>query len=347
MSVTLFYQQNTHTRAVLKACPTLQGRYKPPPWARSAHTQIAILLAREQRAPKLEWDITEYLTMPDGGLVSVQWHGLKDPRVTAETPVLLVLPTICGNGDNLKDFIWTLQKDLGWPVAVCNRRGHIGVPLTTPRFNTLGDTHDLDLQIRAIQKRRPSARLFAVGISAGSGLLVRYLGERPEPAIRGGIVYGPGYDLEVLFDYTHPTYSKIMAGRVQRYFLQRNAHILRDHQDYDACASTKDLSDFHRHHHRLAGFQSRAEYLKASNPMVVVSDTTVPMLIINAIDDPICNIHMVRVSQKQITNTLPQSILAVTKYGSHCAHFDGQRQQSSWARKAMVEYLNALREVAP
>ena len=49
--------------------------------------------------------------------------------------------------------------------------------LTSPRINTMGATDDLRRQILAIESRRRNAALYGVGVSAGSGLIVRYLGE--------------------------------------------------------------------------------------------------------------------------------------------------------------------------
>ena len=73
----------------------------------------------------------------------------------------------------------------GWRVVVCTRRGHGELALTTPVFNPMGCTDDLREQLERIRECVPDSPLVAIGVSAGSALLVRYLGEEgPRSLIR-------------------------------------------------------------------------------------------------------------------------------------------------------------------
>lgn len=345
MSVTVFHQDNARNRDVLRACPSLGAGFRPRPWARNAHAQVALLLAREQRSPTIAWDSVETLTMTDGGAVSLQW--LETPGAAGATPIALLLPTICGDGDGLGDLVRELRAALGWTVAVCNRRGHAGVPLATPRFNTMGDVMDLRAQVAHVRALRPEAPLFAVGVSAGSGLLTRYLGETPDTPVVAGVLHCPGYDLADLFDYVHPFYSRVMAGRLKSYFLEPNAEVFLGHPGLEACAEARDLGEFHRHVHTLSGFATREGYLRASNPMGVAHDVTVPMLVLNSADDPVCSIHMVERVRRSLIAALPCGMLAVSRHGSHCAHQYGVRARTSWAHRVIVEYLRANARLGP
>lgn len=342
VSLTLFHQDNADNRAVLRACTTLGGGFRPRPWARNAHAQIGLLLQHEQASPRIAWDRVERLEMTDGGVVSLQWLGSED----REGPVALLMPTITGDGDALRDLVRHLRATLGWTVVICNRRGHAGVPLTTPRFNTMGDVADLRAQIAHVRSVRPEAALFAIGVSAGSGLLARYLGETPDTPVVAAAMHCPGYDLESLFDHAHPLYSRLMARRVRRYFLEANAGVLGDHPDYEACVTSRDLAELHRRAHGLAGFATRAEFLRASNPMGVAHDITIPMLVLNAEDDPVCNIRIVDRARRSLVDALPHGILAITRWGSHCAHLYGVRRRTSWANRVLTEYVGAQAELA-
>ncbi|MEM1413472.1 MAG: alpha/beta hydrolase [Myxococcota bacterium] len=337
MSAGLFHQDNAANREVLRACPTLMRGFRPKAWVRNPHVQIGLLVRGERRAAPVAWDREERLTMADGGTVSLQWLGSGDG---ATAPVVLVMPTITGDGDDLSDLVTLIRRELGWTVVVCNRRGHAGVPLTTPRFNTMGNVGDLREQIAHVQTERPNAPLFALGTSAGSGVLARYLGETPDTPLAAGALYCPGYDLTDLFDHAHAVYSRIMVGRLKRHFLEPNAALLSDRPGYAECAAAKDLGSFHRHAHGLAGFGSRDEYLRASNPMEVAYDIAIPVLTINAADDPICNVRMVERVRKRLIGSLRNGLLAVTRHGSHCAHLPG-RTRRSWAHEVLVEYLRA------
>ena len=296
-------------------------------------------MAREARAPQLTWSAAQRLQMPDGGTVSIQWRWSGADETA---PTLVLLPTITGDGHDLRGLVRMMHSQLGWPVAVCNRRGHAD-PLTAPRFNTLGNTEDLRAQLEAIQARRPQAPIYAIGMSAGSGLLVRYLGEAGDRSlIRAGIIFCPAYDIEEAFGQSHPVYSAIMARRLSAYFLKRHREHLASVDGYARLLRARNLVEFHERLYPLAGFESRDEYFLASNPMVVAHRMTVPVLVINAEDDPVCSIHQVQRHGVPLSQQLEGAILAVTARGSHCAFFEGRLAQRSWAHQVMVEYLSAV-----
>jgi predicted alpha/beta-fold hydrolase len=291
---------------------------------------------RANRAAPLRWDLEERLTMPDGGTVSIQWAGLDAP---AGTPVLVLLHTITGSGDGLRRFVAAARAQLGWVVAACNRRGHAGLPLTAPRINTMGSTEDLHRQVDAIEARRAGAALYGVGVSAGSGLLVRYLGEaRSRSRLRAAVALCPAYDIRDAFHHAHPAYDRYLTRNMVRFFLRNNRDVLGGVDGFAECAAAATLSAFHDRLHPLAGFASREAFYRASNPMEVAGDVTVPVLVINAADDPVCverNVHRHLADMRQ----LPRMTLALTRRGGHCGFFDGLRTGASWADRATAEYL--------
>jgi predicted alpha/beta-fold hydrolase len=53
-------------------------------------------------------------------------------------------------------------------------------PLARPSFSLLGHVEDARVQVEAVRARQPEADFLGmVGLSAGSGLLVTYLGQVP------------------------------------------------------------------------------------------------------------------------------------------------------------------------
>ncbi len=323
---------------VLSRCPSLREGFEPAFWIRNTHVQNVLTVVRGDNARPLTWDRTEKLTMPDGGTVSIQWLGLDAP---ADTPVLVVLHTITGSGDGLRRAISAIRVRLGWVVAACNRRGHAGLELTAPRINTMGATDDLRAQIEAIESRRPTAPLYGLGVSAGSGLLVRYLGEERERArLRSAVALCPAYDLRDAFRYAHRTYDRYLTRKMIEFFLRRNKRALSHIDGYDDCVATTTMADFHDRLFPLAGFDSREAYYLGSNPMEVARDVTVPVLVVNAADDPVCVERNVNRHLSDMQK-LPRMTLAVTRRGGHCGFFEGLRSVDSWADRATAEYLDA------
>lgn len=330
--------------AVLDACPSLVSGCVPPRWARNRHVQTLLTVVRDARAPEVRWDRHDRLIAPDGGTVSVQWAGLDAPE---GTPVLVALHTICGSGDGLRRLIATLRAELGWVVAACNRRGHADLPLTAPNVNTMGSTDDLRMQLRAIETERPGAPLYAVGVSAGSGLLVRYLGEEAQSSrIRASVAVCPAYDIPDAFRFMDTRYDAYMTRKVVEFFLRRNVEQLGAIDGFARCSAARSLAEFHERLYALAGFDSPKSYYAGSNPMTVATNIVTPTLVINSADDPVCaeaNVHR----NLESMQTLPRMTLAFTRFGSHCGFFEGPRAGRNWLATAIADYLRAAHRLLP
>ena len=274
--------------------------------------------------------------MDDGGTVSVQWLGLRDEPAT---PVLVALHTITGSGDALRRFVSSIRAQLGWTVAACNRRGHADLPLTAPTVNTMGSTADFRRQLDAIEARRPGSPLYAVGVSAGSGLLVRYLGEAGTSSrIRAGVALCPAYDLRDAFRFARLLYDKYLTRKLLSFFVYRNRQVLGRIPGYDDCAASTSMADFHDRLYPLAGFESREAYYRASNPMEVAAGVEVPMLVVNSADDPVCvarNVHRHLDAMRGLT----RMTLALTRYGGHCGFFDRIGGDECWSDRLIADYL--------
>ncbi len=325
-----------HVRA---RCPTLREPYRPPWWAGNRHLQLALLAWRQAWTPALRFDEHETLTLPDGGTVSLEWRGLADPP---QTPTVVVLPTICGDGQSMRRTVEGLRRRLGWRVVVCNRRGHGALPLTAPRVSTLGSTADVRAQLARIRARVPDAPLYAIGVSAGSGLLVRYLGEEGAAApFAAAVAYCPGYDTTRAFHRIHRLYDRYLLRALQRYFLERHAAVLASLPGWDDVRAARTVGELHDRQHWLAGFASPTAFHADTNPMLVADAVGVPLLILNAADDPVCTIANVE-EHRGLFTRVPDSLLVLTARGSHCAFFEGHWRPRSWAHRLIAEYFAAV-----
>jgi predicted alpha/beta-fold hydrolase len=335
----LLFQETPLLAHLRASCPALTDAYRPPWWSYNRHLQLALLAWRDARTPPLSFDQSELLTLADGGTVSLDWLGLDDP---AATPTLVVLPTICGDGQSMRRLVGDLRRRLGWRIVVCNRRGHGTLPMTAPRFSTLGATDDVRAQVAHIAARVPAAPLYGLGVSAGSGLLVRYLGEEgARTPLTAGIAYCPGYDTTRAFHRIHRLYDRYLIGAVRRYFLERHADALAHLPGWAEILASRTVGELHDRQHPFAGFASSAEYHAHTNPMVVADAVGVPLMILNAADDPVCTVANVD-EHRGLFGRVPESLLVLTRRGSHCAFFEGHRRPRSWAHRLIAEYFTAI-----
>lgn len=336
----LVYQQNTHNQQLLQRLPRLQRAFRPTPWMFNTHLQLLALGLKKGLAPKLQYDFSQRLRMADGGTTALHWLGLDlEPYI----PTLLILHTITGTPHSMRSTVRDLQRLTGWRVVLCQRRGHGDLPLTSPKINTMGDTDDLREQIQVIQQRFPDSPLYAMGISAGTGLLVRYLGEQgADTPIRAAMAYCPGYDINVAFARSRPFYSRMMAKKLIRQFVCRNQAIFGHLPSYPACSSATDLHELHQNIYEISGYASREAFFADLNPVTSLSNVAIPLLILNAADDPVCNIRNAY-EHRDIIRKIPQAVLAITARGSHCAYFEGWRAQP-WAHHLSAEFLQTAHQ---
>lgn len=333
----LDYHPSPFNEAVVARVEPLHAPYAPTPWLYNAHLQLLWLLLREAVTASLRYERTDVLRMRDGGTTALDWLGLD---AAPATPTLVVLPSITGDAQTSRGLVQDLRRATGWRVVVCARRGHGDLPMTAPVINTMGCTHDLREQLARIRGEFPDSPLYAIGVSAGSALLARYLGEAGgDAAFRAGVVYCPGYDMRVAWGRVPPFYSRVMARRLQRYFLRRHAPVLAGLPTYAACLASEDLAGFHAHAHTLAGCATHDEYLDRTNPVPVFDRVAVPVLVLNAADDPVCVAQNAE-DHVDAIRRVPDALLVRTARGSHCAFFEGWRA-NSWAHRVMAAYLLA------
>ena len=302
----------------------------------------------------------EYWRTSDGGTVGLAWPACDLP---ASSPVCLVLPGLCGSvrgsGHTVKAVL-----DAGMRPVVLHSRG-CGHPLTSPRFNLFGDTDDLRDAIARITASYPCARITLYGVSAGTGLLVRYLGEEgSRTRVVAGVVNCPGYDIGVALARCRWVYdSAYYVSVLKRHWLSpANLAVL---EAYDANAvrllqSARTLHDFMVASSPFAVRDARpppagsdggagslsaergctfAAYLSQSNPIEVAHQITVPCLVVNADDDPICcKANVDDNAQRMLRAGAACSVLMEMPSGGHCAFAAGWRAVR-WFEKLGARFL--------
>jgi predicted alpha/beta-fold hydrolase len=232
----------------------------------------------------------------------------------------------------------------GYRAVVFNKRGHGGVRLTTPKLQEFGCVRDLNEALDRVQSKFPSAPLYGVGFSAGSGLLCSYLGETGDASrLHAGVLISPGYNAFELFcrGKIHPWYNYLMTFSLKQ-FLLRHKEQLRDVVDIKQALKATSIEQFDEHvFMAMHGYEDLESYWACNNPMRDVENLKRPLLCLNALDDPICTRETIP-HAAFLEN--PISMLVETGTGSHCAFYEGHLRLKSWANDFAVEYLDHVRE---
>ncbi|RHY32074.1 hypothetical protein DYB32_002889 [Aphanomyces invadans] len=195
--------------------------------------------------------------------------------------------------------------EAGYRPVVFNKRGHGGSSLSVPLLQAFGCVKDMKEVIHHIQ------RLFPVAPIVGY--------DSVELFCNGGI---------------RAPYDSILT------YTLKHEDALSSVVDYAAAMQARSVAEFDRHvYMALHGYDDLASYWKHNNPMRAVENIAVPVLCINAKDDPVCTYDQINWS---IFDINPNSMLAITTYGSHCGFFEltSGRKLKSWASKASLDYLS-------
>lgn len=332
---TLYYDSLSPANHILNKLPRLKEKYRPTPWLSNKHLHLMYFDLIRKRTIQLEYDHVDQLTMQDGGITAVVWFGYDLPK---DTPTVVLMHTITGSPESMRELVKDLNLYTGWRIALCIRRGHAKLPMPVPKINIFGSTEDLREQILFIQSKFPNSELYGVGSSAGTGLLVRYLGEEGENTpLKAAFALCPGYNTETGFKNVHPFYSKVMTKKLFKAFIHPYAKTWRDTESLKAVLASKSLEDFQHHYYSLAGYSSFEEYNQAVNPIYVFENIKIPMMILNAEDDPVCSIQNLE-PYKKIIQSMPNMIVVTTKKGSHCGYYEGFETRS-WATKLIADYF--------
>ncbi|MDS7693987.1 YheT family hydrolase [Acinetobacter soli] len=313
----------------------LNAKYRPTPWLFNEHLQLLYFDLIKKRFIRQQYDHIDYLKMQDGGETAITWVGSHLP---ADTPTIVILHTITGSPSSMRELVRDLHRFTGWRIALCVRRGHADLNFSIPQFNLFGSTADLKEQLDFIRLKLPQSDLYAVGSSAGSGLLVRYLGEvADQSCFKAAFAFCPGYNIETGFDKVHPVYSRYMAKKIINRFVKKHLQGWSHIDNLKELLTSKNLTEFHLRYYQLAGFSNYQDYTLATNPMHVFKQIKVPLMVLNSQDDPVCHIDNFAPYLPEI-QAMQNIAVVTTKKGSHCAFYEGWRTQS-WATKLMADFF--------
>ncbi len=332
----LFYNPEGEFQRIFQHLPQLHQQYRPTPWLSNTHAHLLYFDLIKKRSIHQKYDRIEPISMQDGGTTAIAWLG---ENLTPETPTIVIMHTITGTPESMRELVRDLHAYTGWRIALCLRRGHAGLPMPVPKINLFGSTDDLREQLALIQQRYPDSDLYAVGSSAGTGLLVRYLGEEAQNApFKAAFALCPGYNTELGFQNVHPFYSKMMTKKLFEKFVTPYRDTWSNTASVEHVLQAKTLLEFEQAYFEMAGFADYASYNQSTNPIYVFENVAVPLLVLNSEDDPVCHIDNFQPYQ-DVVRRMNTVAVVTTKKGSHCGFYEGIKETHSWASRLAADFF--------
>ncbi|RLN88969.1 hypothetical protein BBJ28_00014167 [Nothophytophthora sp. Chile5] len=317
-------------------------RYTPTWWTNS-HVQCVLTFVVPQSRIQYKRDV---LPLRDGGQASLDWaleSSNSTQKLRDDAPIAVIMHGLVGCSDSMRS-LCAEALEHGYRPVVFNKRGHGGMKLATPKLQEFGCVQDLIQAIAHVEKAYPLSQLYGIGFSAGSGLLCSYLGETGDQSrLLAGVLISPGYNAFDLFCHgmINPVYDFLMTLTLKK-FLLRHQKELKEVVDIPKALRATSIREFDEHvYMKMHGYTDLESYWKVNNPMRAIENLKMPLLCINALDDPVCTKETIPYDKFEDN---PTAMLLTTGEGSHCAFFEGHLMLKSWSNEAAMTYLDRLRE---
>ncbi|KAG8726417.1 hypothetical protein FRC12_023415, partial [Ceratobasidium sp. 428] len=294
--------------------------------------------------------------VPDGGTLALDFAA---PNATETSPIAVILHGLTGGSH--EHYIRALIAELtsltaGFRAVVVNARGCAGTPVTSSQLYHGGTTDDLRCALLYIRTCFPLATLVGVGFSVGANMLAKYLGEEGSgSALAAGVCLANVWDFAAGIDHMEQgsfmqryVYNNVL-GSAQQALYRSAAYALEDvaqrwrlTEVFKApFCGMRWIDD--RVASQMAGCKDAKEYYERNSSSGFLSGVCVPLLGLNACDDPIA----AKTIPYQAACANQHFVLATTEGGGHLGWFTRQNGQlKRWYTRPVTEFLSAITATA-
>lgn len=347
------------------SCPSFKKGFWCNPLLITGHTQTlwASLFADYVAENRIDFH-RELITAPDGGVISLDWtkqpseSKKKECKSSKPNVYLVICHGLTGGSHEtyVQELVELVKKAYGYESIVMNFRGCSGTPVKTPQLYAGSYTGDVELSIKHIKSRDPTAILFGVGFSLGSNVMTKFSGQKGKNCPLVGMAsVGNPYDFLGTTRALHRSfigkylYSAALSKSLIRMF-SKHANVFKHAewldlaqvlssktvQDFDAAATIKQF-----------GYATVHEYYRFGSSAQDIPYIKVPALFLTAIDDPISNKEVIPYVDFASN---PYVVFAATRLGGHLGWFEASWDsifipKHRWFARPLGEFIHAIVEV--
>jgi predicted alpha/beta-fold hydrolase len=136
-----------------------------------------------------------------------------------------------------------------------------------------------------------------------------------------------------------------MACNLKNIFL-RNKEIMltRGDIDIDEVLAAKTIREYDNAcTKKMSNYSTVNNYYRDGSCARVIEKVRIPLLCINALDDPIAPVQSIPIDEIKVN---PYIILAVTQHGGHLGWFEHNVRARRWVDKPIAEFIVAMFQVS-
>uniref|UniRef100_A0A665U8Q7 Phospholipase ABHD3 n=1 Tax=Echeneis naucrates TaxID=173247 RepID=A0A665U8Q7_ECHNA len=331
-------------------CPVVVERFSPTPWCWGGRFQTLVSALLKSRPPVAYRN--ERIRTVDGGQILLDWVDNQDSAAYPESstrPTVLIIPGLTGNSKQSYVLHAISQATRrGYRCLVFNNRGVAGEELLTPVTYCAANTSDLERVVQHVKGLYPQAPLLGYGVSMGGMLLLNYLGRKhAESGMVAGFTISVPWDAQKSSESMEEPLNLLLFNKYLtvglRRAVTRQRKILEKVVDVDYVLRARTIREFdERFTTLLFGYKSCTEYYGDASPDRKLHNTAVPILCLNAADDPFSPQHAFPLT---IVQSLPNVALLLTAHGGHIAFLQGLFPRGeSYMERVFGQFVQAVFE---
>jgi uncharacterized protein len=277
--------------------PVIDSTYTAPWWLPGGHAQtIFPALAGRRMHDALthsyvreRW-LTEYPNgAPDGDFIDVDFL----PWIDGAPLVVLFHGLEGSSSSHYALALMNALKARAWNGCVAHFRGCSGEMNRLPRAYHSGDSTEIGWIIRRLIATRAPARLYAAGVSLGGNALAKWAaeqGDAAKPLVGAVVSVSSPLDLAACGKALGSGFNMIYTRMFLNTLKKKGAEKLQQHPgiyDIDMVLGARDLYAFDNLVTApLHGFRDTDDYYARASAKPLLKQVRVPMLLINAKNDP-------------------------------------------------------------
>jgi abhydrolase domain-containing protein 2 len=338
----LFYKDEKFASLLRESSPELEQVYIPTRvWGFSGHIQTVLhsLIGRM----KCPWPIGERISIlvDDGSTLTYDVYQPLDAHSSGEDVTLIMCPGICNSSESIyiRTFVHHAQRK-GYRCTVLN---HIGamkeIRVTSHRIFGYGCTKDFHSMVAHVLDNYSHTKVVLVGFSMGANIVTKYLGDNKTHEIPknilGGISICQGYDAlsamqhMLLWANFRRFYLYVMTENMKRVLIAHQQSVLSEEVKarYQLCersiltaATLPEFDDAYTR--RVHGYDNINDLYRYNSCSLYMENITVPMVFINALDDPIIP-ETLLTWPKNYAERRDKAAFILSTHGGHLGFYEG------------------------
>jgi predicted alpha/beta-fold hydrolase len=308
------------------------------PWILFKNAHIQTIYPSLFRKVRNVHYVRERVVTPDRDFIDLDWS-----RAGADK-VVIVLHGLEGHSG--RSYVLGMIRAFNmrrWDAVAFNFRGCSGQPNRLLRSYHCGATEDLHTVLRHVMDRKRYMCISLVGFSVGGNLALMYLGDKKYPIsllIKSAAAVSVPCDLESSANKLAQRSNILYMKRFLMMFHEKIREKMRlmpheiDDANYSSIRTFKDFDE--RYTAPIHGFSSAKDYWTKCSCRQFLPEINIPVLLINARDDPFLGKECYPVKEAKNSRHL---YFEMPNHGGHVGFVDFKGDGEYWHEKRIAGFI--------